>query len=203
MTSLVLPRLQGQAWPVKRMPTTSTRIASHVSGREVRTPLWAYPLYQFEILFEALSSNTAFPGVAEKSLEELQGFYLACGGTLTPFLYIDPVDNTATGQVLGTGDGATTTFAFQRSVGSKWIEPVGWVTSVSTVYVGGVAVPGSAWTLAQPASLVFALPPAAGAIILADFNYAFLCRFMDDQVEFDHFMWGLWSMPSLKFKTFR
>ena len=51
----VMPRWQGQAWPVKRTPMTSTRVARHVSGRELRSPNWTNPLYQFEISFDGLS----------------------------------------------------------------------------------------------------------------------------------------------------
>jgi uncharacterized protein (TIGR02217 family) len=193
------PVLAGQGWSVHKRPTFSTRVASHVSGREVRQPLFAYTLYEFELTFDGLASNESFPGVGASSLQSLMGFYLQCEGQYGTFLYTDPTDTTVTGQGIATGDGATTSFTFQRTLGG-FIEPVSWVSSVANVYLNGVAQ-ASGWSLAQPNTLSFTTAPANGAVITADFAYAFVCRFLDDQEDFEEIMNGLWQVQSLKFRS--
>ena len=196
------PVLTGQAWSVHKRPTFSTRVASHVSGREVRRSNFAQTLYEFEVTYDGLAS-TAAPALAGLgSLQTLMGFYLACQGQLGTFLYADPSDGTVTGQAIGVGDGATTSFTMVRSIGG-YTEPVGWVTSLSAVYLAGTAQAASATTLATPNTLTFANAPATGTAITADFAYAFVCRFLDDQEDFENMMAGLWQLQSLKFRSVR
>lgn len=129
------------------------------------------------------------------------GLFLQCQGQFGTFLYTDPTDNSVTSQFFATGDASTTTFTFARALGG-FLEPVGWVTSVSQVTVGGVAQ-STGWSLSTPNSLVFATAPARGALIGASFAYAFQCRFDDDALDFDQFMANLWRVESLKFRSVR
>ncbi len=193
------PSLAGQGWSVHKRPTFSTRVASHVSGREVRSPLFADTLYEFELTFDGLSSASSFPGLANNSLQTLMGFYLQCQGQYGSFLYTDPTDNAATTQVIGTGDASTKNFVFQRSLGG-FTEPVSWVTSVTHVYLNGTAQM-SGWSLVQPNTLSFTSAPGSGVVITADFSYAFVCRFLDDQEDFENVMSGLWTVDALKFRS--
>ena len=195
------PVLPGQTWSVHKRPTFSTRVASHVSGREVRRANYANTLYEFELSFDGLASS-GLPGLGAASLQTLLGFFLACQGQFSTFLYTDPTDSVALGQLLGAGDGVTTSFAFARSLGG-YSEPVGWVTALNNVYVAGVAESSSAYALVPPGTLTFLAPPAAEAPITADFTYAFVCRFDDDQEDFENIMSGLWQLQSLKFRSVR
>ena len=61
------------------------------------------------------------------------GFFLQCQGQYGTFLYSDPTDSAANDVAFATGDGSTTMFTFSRFMGA-FLEPVGWVTSVSNVY---------------------------------------------------------------------
>lgn len=198
----LFPALPGQGWSVHKKPTFATIVASHVSGREVRDALYVNPIWQFELTFDALASDAAsYPGLGAQSLQALMGLFLQCQGQWGTFLYVDPTDNSVSGQALATGDGATTSFTLARSLGG-FLEPVGWATSVSQVSVGGAAQ-SSGWSLAAPNSLVFATPPASGAAIAASFAYAFLCRFDEDAAEFEQAMQNLWRLDSLKFRSVR
>ena len=194
------PVLPGQGWSVHKRPTFSTRVASHVSAREVRRANFAQALYEFEVLYDSLASTAAWPGIGASSLQTLMGFFLTCQGQLGTFLYTDPTDSVARGQAIGTGDGATTSFTLQRTIGG-YTEPVGWVTTLSAVYLAGTAQAASATTLAAPNTLTFANAPAAGTAITADFAYAYVCRFLDDQEDFENVMAGLWQLQSLKFRS--
>ena len=65
------PTLVGQGWSVKKTPTWQTRIQRAVSGRELRVLDYPYPLWQFELTFEALGdspqSGSAAPATAHRS----------------------------------------------------------------------------------------------------------------------------------------
>ena len=194
------PQLPGQGWSVHKRPSFSTRVASHVSGREVRSPLYAATLYEFELTFDGLAAGGALGGLGAGSLQRLLGFVLACQGQLGTFLYVDPTDSFVTAQPIATGDGVTTSFPLMRTLGGV-TEPVGWATSLANVTVGGA--PAAGWSLVAPATLSFATAPATGAAIVADVGYAFVCRFLDDQQDFENVMSGLWQVRSLKFRSVR
>ena len=158
-----LPILPGLGWSVHRRPTFDTIVVPHPSGAEVRLALWAYPLWEFELTYDALSSNgTSYPGAGSQTLQTLMGFYLARGGQRATFLYVDPDFNQMVGQGIGAGDGVTVAFPFMRAFGG-FIEPVSWVTSVSKVYLDGAPVL-SGWAVSG-ATLTFAVAPASGVVI--------------------------------------
>jgi uncharacterized protein (TIGR02217 family) len=194
------PILPGQGWSVVKTPTFSTRIASHSSGREARAALYAHALYAFELTFDGLDSSGANAGLQEQSLQTLMGFWLSCGGQFATFLYADPTDNSVTNQAIAIGDGSTITFTLGRAIGG-YFEPVSYVTSVSNVTINGAATTACTWN--APNTIAFAAAPASGAPIAASFAYAFQCRFLDDQAEFENFMSGLWRARSLKFRQVR
>ncbi len=200
MSLATFPALPGQGWSVKKTPCFSTHVATHSSGREVRASLYAHALYMFELNFDALDSSGANTGLQMQSLQNLMGFWLSCGGQFATFLYVDPTDNLATEQVFGTGDGATTSFTLGRVIGSYY-EPVSYATALSSIVVNSVAT--SAYTLVAPNTVLFASAPASGAILSWTGSYAFQCRFLDDQAEFENFMSGLWRAKGLKFRQVR
>ena len=198
-----LPTIPGLTWPVQRRQQRRTIIAKHSSGGDVRTALWQYPLWEFEIAFDGLSASaTQHPGLGANSFQTLLGFYLTQGGPLSPFTFTDPAFNGAIGAPIGTGDGTTKQFRFSRIYGGA-VEPVSWVTGTPTVYLDGVAQSGAAWTLAAPNVCGFVTAPTAGAVVTADCSYAFLCRFLDDNPDFEQMMSNIWELKSLKFRQVR
>ena len=200
-TPPLLPTLPGLSWSRHKKPGFNTRVASHVSGREVRVPLMAYPLYEFEAKYDGLTSSaTLFAGLQAASLQSLMGFFLQMQGQANTFLYADPDDSTVTGQFLGGGDGATKNFQFVRALGG-FVEPVGWVTAINAVYLNGGVQPGGNYSLTAPSTLSFVSAPAGGFAITADFTFAFNCRFLDDQMDFEEFMAGLWKLDGMKFRS--
>ena len=183
-----------------RRPTFDTIVASHPSGAEVRLALWDNCLWEFELTYDVLASNAAYPGAGNRTLQTLMGFYLARGGQYGSFLFSDPDFNTAVGQGIGAGDGTTVVFPFYRVFGGQ-VEPVSWVTAVSAIYLDGVAQ-ASGWTVGGN-TIAFAAAPASGVMISADFTYGFVCRFLEDSIDFEEFMDNLWRLKSLKFRQVR
>ena len=200
-TPPIFPTLAGQGWSVHKRPTFSTRVASHVSGREVRSALYAATLYEFEVTFDALASAGGLPGLGATSLQTLLGFYLQCQGQLGTFLYVDPTDKTVTGQTVAIGDGTTSSFPLVRTLGA-YAEPVSYVHAARRgLCRRGRRRPTRASS--APNTLTFTTAPGVGASITADFAYAFLCRFLDDSQDFENVMSGLWQLGSLKFRSVR
>ena len=179
-----------------------TRIAQHVSGREVRVSLWQAPLYEFELSYDALSSSDDRQNIAPHSQQMLMDFFHQARGQGGNFLYQDPSDCVVVGQALGAGDGATVAFPMVRTL-LQYTERVGWVTSVSAVYVNSVSLDGSQWNVTFPNTVTLTSAPAAGAAVTADFSFAYVCRFLDDQMDMEEFMNALWQMKSLKFRSVR
>lgn len=205
------PVLAAIGWPVHRRPTFRTIVASHPAGGEARTALWVDPLWEFELTIDALDSSTAngapqspsFAGAGLQSLQKLMGFFLGCGGGLQPFLYVDPDFNAITSQVIGIGDATATSFVSVRDIGG-FTEPVSTVTAISEVTLGGVVqTAGSDYSLVPPNTIKFASAPGSDVIVRASFTYAFLCRFIEDTMDFDEFMTNLWQLSSLKFRQVR
>ena len=204
-TPFSFPSLPGLAFSVHKRPSFSTRVASHVSGREVRLPFYAATLYEFELMIEGLDSAGMFPGLGVNSLQALMGLYLQCQGQAGTFLYTDPTDNTQSAFIATTpalGDGTTTVFTLNRTLGlgaNAETEPVSWITGTPVVHDNGVAA--GAFTVTAPNTISFTAAPVSGHAITATCTYAFNCRFLDDQLDFENFMSGLWQVQSLKFRS--
>ena len=202
-TPPVFPTLPGISWSVRKKPVFSTRIAPHVSGREVRLGMYSSPIWEFEVAFDGLDSSAAgsYPGLGSQSLQSLMGFFLQVYGQYQTFLWIDPTDSVATGQVIGVGDGATTFFSIVRTLGG-FVEPVGWVTTLNHVYLNG-ALQSSGFSLVAPNKLSFSSAPGSSVVVSADFVYAFQCRFAADEQDFEQSMQHLWEARGLKFRSVR
>jgi uncharacterized protein (TIGR02217 family) len=196
------PALSGQGWSVHKKPVFSTIVASHVSGREVRDALYQNPIWQFELTFDGMDSTAStYAGLGANSLQTLMGFFLENQGQYGTFLYTDPTDSAANDVTFATGDGITTTFTFARYMGA-FLEPVGYVTGLTAVYLNGV-VQSSGYSFIAPNTLNFSPAPGLGVPIAATFTYAFQCRFDEDDMDFDQFMSALWKVDSVKFKSVR
>ncbi len=199
-----LPVLPGLAWSRHKKPAFATRVASHVSGREVRAAFFVNPLYEFEASYAGLSAAAA-PAAGQValgalSLQALLGFHAQMQGQFGTFLYADPDDSTVAGGAIGIGDGTTQKFLIGRNIGG-FVEPVSWATAVNNVYLNGVVLAANHWLFTPPNMLGFGVAPSAGVNITADFSFAFQCRFLDDQIDFEEIMLGLYKLDSLKFRS--
>ncbi len=61
----------------------------------------------------------------------------------------------------------------------------------------------SSYSFTAPNTITFTAAPAAGTIISWSGAYAFQCRFLDDSLDFENFMSGVWSSKSIKFRSIR
>ncbi len=193
----------GLGWSIHRRPTSSTRVSTAASGREVRTPLYSVPLYEFELIYDVLNSNsTNFQAALAESLQQIMGFFLQCQGQYAAFLFTDPDFHQATGGTLGTGDGTTTVFPLMRQVG-PYQEQVQAANIVSEVYFNGVGQSSGIWSVVNANQIEFSSPPSAGTVITADFSYYFVCRFLADMHDYEEFMYQLHTLQSCKIRSVR
>lgn len=155
------PTLPLPGWSKLKTPNWSTIVAPHVSGREVRVPNYVFPLYDFQLTFNALDSSAGGTyQVGLQSQQALMGFYNQVSGRFGQFLYPDPTDGAVTNQLIAYGDGATLAFTLGRSLTSAApIEPVGWVTSLSAVSLAGTPQASTNWALVAPNTVIFTTAP--------------------------------------------
>lgn len=135
--------LPGLDITVHKKPMMKARVAEASSGQEDRTSLWAMPRWDFELTYNYLEDKSG----AASSLKTIQGFYLARGGTYDSWLFKDPDDYLVVNNPLGTADGVTTQFYFQRNLGG-FQEIIGQVDTANTISVYGTVsqsanIPGS------------------------------------------------------------
>ena len=204
MSNLIYPKLQGEGWPVVKRPMWSTEVQVSSSGMEVRTPNYPYERYQFEIPYEWMSSNAAI-----EDLQTLMGFYNARGGAYDSFLFDDVTDDAVLLQPIGTGNGSTTAFQLQRTLGTA-TRPVydinGIIASTSspptiTVYLNGVST--GSYSIGTTGLLTFGSAPGSGVAITASFGYFWRCRFSEDQIDFENFANQYWSVKKVVLQQVR
>jgi uncharacterized protein (TIGR02217 family) len=196
------PLSEGLTWSVHVAPKFNTRVASHVSGREIRTAWQQYAIYDLTLSFDVLR------GDATQEIQTLQGFFLARQGQYDTFLLDlgavtqNSADSYVTMGTQAVGDGTTTVFTLQRTVGEA-SEPVGYVFSadLSAVYVAGTLQDPTSYTFTSPNTLTFNTAPANGSQITASFRYYLICRFAADSQDFEEFMANLWTLHELKLTT--
>ena len=188
MSNTVFPTLPGITPVVAFTPQFSTKMQVARSGKEYRASLWANPKYDIQINFEFLRAD------ARQEMQQLVGFYIARQGSFDSFLWTNIDDCSVTDQAFGTGDGKTTTFQLQRSLGPA-IEPVQNVNVITNVKVAGTAT--TAYTVSNAGMVTFTNPPGAGQAVTWTGTYYYRCRFTADTQEFDKFMNKLWSADQL------
>jgi uncharacterized protein (TIGR02217 family) len=192
----IFPTLPGLSWSVTKQPRFATRVQRAVSGRELRALDQPNPTWTWTLTYSVLRDGGGYD-----ELRTLMGFFLDQQGAFASFLFVDPGDNRATGQALGTGDGSTAAFQLVRTMGG-FAEPVTAPNAVTNVYVDGVVQSPSGYSVdADTGVVTFTAPPPAGEGVSADFTYSFRVRFADDSAEFENFMFQLWSLRQVKLQS--
>lgn len=193
------------AWSVHTMPTWASLVSEHTSGRVVVTPQQAYPLWEFTLTYEILKDQTDnqsiyAPNAPYTELQQLMGLFLACSAQYAWFYYDYPSDNSRADAAVGIGNGLTA-FTVNRAFGPQgFSEPVGGLNVIHDVYFNGVAQSSSIYAKSGN-QIVFTSPPGTGVVITADYSFFYLCRFIEDQQDYEQFMYNLWTLKTCKFRS--
>ena len=179
-------RLGSRGGPVRR-----TDVVTLASGREHRNSRWAHSRRRYDA------------GLGVRTLDALHAviaFFEERRGRLHGFRFRDRVDHRsgppsrAVGpldQRIGTGDGATRTFALAKVYGTgssayprPIVKPIGGTVRVA---VAGVERAVGTGFTCDPATGIVTFPsaPAAGAAITAGFEFDVPVRFDTDDLEID------------------
>ena len=195
----IFPTLATLGWSTHVKPRFVTDVVDHVSGRSIRRPRHAAAYYDIELTYDLLRSATAYA-----EMQAIAGFFGQMQGAETPFWLAPPGLASVTGQALGTGDGATSAYALQRSYGG-YAEPVYGTSGVSAVYLDSSPLSGAEWSVSSGYApvITIATPPGAGVAVSADFGVLWLCRFAEDALDFEEFMAMLFELQVVKLMTVR
>ncbi|WP_404711736.1 DUF2460 domain-containing protein [Sphingomonas sp. MMS24-J13] len=193
----VFPLLPGFGFVASKQPQWNTAVSQASSGRERRRMAWSYPLWNFKVAYEVLRDGPNY-----RELERLQAFFNAHAGKYAEFFFCDPSDNHVADQRFGTGDGVTTGFQLNRTIGAgnlTFAEPVRGLFNTPIMKVDGAVTSG--FTIGPLGRITFASPPNPGTALTWSGNFLFLCRFDQDDLDTQQLMQGLWSQSGLAFVT--
>lgn len=184
----------------KISPSFSTSVTTTASGFERRNSLWSDARLSFDV----------GPGIrSEADLGTLLTFFRARRGPARGFRLCDPSDfsskdmtgtPTANDQILGTGNGSSTSFALVKRYGTDNDAQLRRITRPRSgsvqVSVNGIAM-ASGWTLGALGVVQFASPPASGAIVRAGFLFDVPVRFEQDRLDISGLTFLAGEAPSV------
>lgn len=173
-------------------PSFQTRIKALPNGRERRNADWSQEKNRYTVPFQNVSSED-YAGIRQ--------MFQVCRGMAHAFLYRDPLDFLAQGEVFATGDGATTEFALSKR---STIDGVLYRRYVHALYVPGdydsdentqeadpstiqVRVDGVVTAVTvdhDRGTVLFAAPPANAAVLTWSGAFAVWVRFDADWLPF-------------------
>jgi uncharacterized protein (TIGR02217 family) len=182
------------------VPEFSTSVSVTASGFERRNSVWSNARLRFDV----------GPGVrSETELGQLIAFFRARRGPGRGFRLRDPTDFSSNAMVgapglsdqqIGTGDGAATDFPLVKRYGEGEAVQIRRITRPDfaslLVAVDGVLQVGN-WQLADGGVVVFATPPATGAVVQAGFLFDVPVRFAEDSLEVSGAAFAAGEAPSV------
>ena len=191
MRDALVPTLPGLAWSTFNRPVFISRVQSSVIMSLLRASFSATPIYRFRLSFVVLLQDAVVD-----ELRTLAGFFQARRGKFDSWRYRDPDDHRVVRQGLGVGDGIRTEWPLVRSFGES-TERVAQVEAIDQVRVNDV--PTTAYTLSSIGVLTFTDPPAVSAAVAWSGTSWPRCRFVNDEQEFEQFLYRVWTAQSVDF----
>lgn len=192
MTLLVFPTFPGIDIALsKRSEVKSEIYTNPYSGKETRLRFQHYPKYIFK-----LSVNVLFDNADEQEMQDFLGFVAAVGGQASPFLFIDPTDCQAVGQVIAVGTGDTANYQLQRKVGG-FSEPVNQpVIGTVQLFVDGAPATAS---VSDTGAVVLWESLPVGAVLTWSGQYYYRVRFTEDGFDIVRLSVGLYDCQDIEF----
>ena len=207
MSNLIFPRLRGVGWGTTITPHHFYGTTTARSGRTVRAQFSRHPVTKISISYSDdgyLSEEKPKPAgdgsVAYDDFTTMLGFFNYHGGGFQSFLFQGVNDRERHkyrrhGELQFTGDGATGGFQLVRNVGI-WQEAIYWPSANPTVYVAGVQQAAANVTALGNGMFQLSAAPAVGALVTADFVFAYRCVFDKEEMDFKEWSEGYWSVET-------
>lgn len=108
---------------IERSPIYATGVQVSSSGKEQRAQFQTYPRYKYHASFEF--TRTATGNATFTEFQQLLAMLQMHQGQFDNFLLDDPEDDAVTAHGFGVGDGSTTAFQLQRTMGGPRIDYAG------------------------------------------------------------------------------
>jgi uncharacterized protein (TIGR02217 family) len=173
-------------------PAYSTSIVETTSGAEQRNANWSKSRGRWNV-------GTGLRHAAD--LAALVAFFHARRGRHRGFRFKDWTDYAGTGQLLGTGDGATTTFRLRRVYASGGQTVYRTVTrpvvGTATLHLNGVAQSSGVAVNYMTGLVTFTVAPGVGVAVTADFQFDVPARFDTDELDLELFHADLGQWPEV------
>jgi uncharacterized protein (TIGR02217 family) len=167
----------GYGWEIT--PVFRTLITDLQNGDEYRNADW----------IECRHRATApFLNISKDAYREIKRMFLVCRGMLHAFRFEDELDNTATDEVFGLGDGTTDEFQLLKVSEADGVE---YQRNVYAIRIGSVptitvdGVPTTAFTVNyRTGKVLFDTPPALNAVLRWSGEFDLWVRFATDEIPF-------------------
>lgn len=196
MSSIVFPALPGLEWSVTRRPTFVSLQRSSDSLREIYDAAQTRCLYEFELSYSFLRNKNG-----ATDLQQIMGLFLTMRGDYDTFLFEDPNDKSATAVQIGTGNGTNKAFTLGRNTGPSNYEAIGYLNTLTGVYLNGTLQSGANYSFVAPNIINFNTAPGAGVVVTATFTFWYVCRFLSASHSYEQFLYNLHTLKSCKFKS--
>lgn len=173
-------------------PMYSTDVTETFGGWEQRNINWSQSRGQW---------NVSHGVKTQSQLDALIAFFRARRGKAIGFRFKDWSDYQASNQIIGTGNGTTTTFQLVKSYTSGAVtvdrtikKPV---LGTVQIYKDGV-LQATGWTVNTTTGVVtFSVAPSAGVVVTANFQFDVPVRFDTDQMEINLESYGVGGWSSI------
>lgn len=219
-TFAVFPQntLPGWGWSVTKAPEFKSREQKSVSGRVLKiidqpNPIWHWTL-TFPLLRDGYDTRGgSVPGLAnftqfKNEFRTLAGFYANMQGAFGLFYFDDPTDDIVAAQSIATANGSSPSFQMTRFFGlpGRGIsETITDPNAITAIYYNGIsqALTNFAFgTVNNPGLITDSRGNITnGTVITADFSYFWRCRFEDDTLDFENFLYQAWTAKEIKLKS--
>jgi len=220
---LTYPELPGLAYNLLKRPIMSTIGPDDPSpsGGEVLLQQFQNPLWEFELIYEWLYDDATetwgtLTALTYHQYQALVGFFLLNAGRGKRFLLKDPTDNQVTlGSLAVTTVGGTKYSQIVRNMGG-FDESILAVNGNPQIYVGGVLQVAGSDYIWNPALVGFTAPGVSwdgqyitwitnpgSSPVTATFSFYFVCRFKNDDTDFEKFAQSLWLNQKVELRSVR
>lgn len=192
--------LPGLGFDVVWTPEFLTSVQRSMSGKETAIRFWAYPIRNYTLTYDILGSSAS-----SADFQTLYGFFLNAYARGNIFMFTDPDDYSVSSQSISTAAGGVSSFQLVRTYAS-FTEPVYAPNTVLDVSVGGTPLSSTAYTVGAygstaPGVLLLSSAPSSSLPVTASFTYYQPCRFREDMMDFNKFMYQMWEAKTVSFYT--
>jgi uncharacterized protein (TIGR02217 family) len=162
-------------------------------------------MWEWDLTWEVLLDSDT-----PSDLQTMIGAFIQQVGPVSGFSFLDQDENTAVGQLLGTGDGATVTFQLTKTYGAGGFtgtEPIGVLGTVTGFYLNGAiqtpTINYSTGGVPGAQTITFITAPASGVAITGSYQFYYYAGFKDISIELEKFMNQLWLLNKLTIQSLR